>query len=88
MADSNEDQKKMVQRQIGEMLDMLRDLNEVGALSGLAFAATRVASLPPLWGRACVGEDSYAMLGALHIATSDLASLLNGRSDPYGEADS
>lgn len=71
-------ERKKVTRDIEHLLNMLRDLNELGALDGLIFAAVRSSGEAPVYGRVCDGHRDFELLGALHAASFALCDKIDG----------
>ena len=59
---------KKATHDIAQLLEMLVDLNTLGALDGLLFAAVRSSGEEPVYGRVCDRGRSHELLGAGHAA--------------------
>ncbi len=68
---------KKATHDISLLLEMLVDLNNLGALDGLVFAAVRRDGEAPLYGRVCGAIRSYELLGAGHTAVFALSESLD-----------
>jgi len=73
--------KKRITHDIEKLLEMLTDLNSIGALDGLLFAAVRSSGEAPVYGRVCDKGCSFELLGAAHMAAFALTDTLDADAE-------
>ncbi len=72
---------KRATHDIAQLLEMLADLNSIGALDGFLFAAVRSSGEAPIFGRVCDKVRAFELLGGAHLATFALANTINGDAE-------
>jgi hypothetical protein len=79
---------KKITHDVAELVEIIGDLNVVGAVDGLIFALVRSDGKAPLFGRVCNDGAGYELLGAGYMAVYGLEQKLCRAAEDFAPPDS
>ena len=79
---------KKITHDVAGIVEIIGDLNVVGAVDGLIFALVRSDGKAPIFGRVCNDGAGYELLGAGHMAVHALERTLDRSAEDVDSPES